>query len=45
MTELARHGTTLSRDELHAGFGGDMDLNAPGLGVWLDEQAKAQGKG
>lgn len=45
VTELAHQGTTLSRDELYAVFGGDIDLNAQGLGVWLDKQAKAQGKG
>ena len=45
MTELKSHGTTLSRDDLYAVFGGDIELNAQGLGVWLDKQAKALAKG
>ena len=35
------HGWTGSRDELQRLLGMDIELNAQGLGVWLDQQAKA----
>jgi glyoxylase-like metal-dependent hydrolase (beta-lactamase superfamily II) len=38
---LARHGAPLSRDAALALFGGDLELNAQGLGVFLDAQPRA----
>jgi glyoxylase-like metal-dependent hydrolase (beta-lactamase superfamily II) len=38
---LAAHGAPLAREEALAVYGVDLDLNAQGLEVWLDGQAKA----
>jgi glyoxylase-like metal-dependent hydrolase (beta-lactamase superfamily II) len=38
---LAAHGARIPREEALAIFGGDLELNAQGLGVWLDGQARA----
>jgi glyoxylase-like metal-dependent hydrolase (beta-lactamase superfamily II) len=38
---LARHGWKGTRDEAMAAFAVDFDLNAQGLEVWLDAQARA----
>jgi glyoxylase-like metal-dependent hydrolase (beta-lactamase superfamily II) len=38
---LARHGAPLSREEALGVFAGDLDLNAQGLGVWLDAEGRA----
>lgn len=38
---LAAHGAPLGREEALAVFAVDLDLNAQGLEVWLDAQAKA----
>lgn len=35
------HGWSGSRDEMQRLLGMDIELNAQGLGVWLDQQAKA----
>ncbi len=40
LAEIQRHGTSMTRDELVALWADDMQLNAQGLGVWLDRQAK-----
>lgn len=37
---LAYRGSTLSRAEIEKVLGGDLRLNAQGLSVWLDRQAK-----
>jgi hypothetical protein len=41
LDSLARQGVPLSREEALRVFGGDLELNAQGLGVWLDSQARA----
>jgi glyoxylase-like metal-dependent hydrolase (beta-lactamase superfamily II) len=38
LEDLARHGAPIGRDEALGVFAGDLDLNAQGLGVWLDAQ-------
>jgi hypothetical protein len=38
---LAAHGASLGREEALAVFGVDLELNAQGLEVWVDGQAKA----
>jgi glyoxylase-like metal-dependent hydrolase (beta-lactamase superfamily II) len=38
---LAAHGSPVRRDEALRIFGGDLELNAQGLGVWLDGQGRA----
>ena len=40
LEDLARHGTPMGRDEALGVFAGDLDLNAQGLGVWLDAQPR-----
>jgi glyoxylase-like metal-dependent hydrolase (beta-lactamase superfamily II) len=37
---LSRHGWKGTREEALAAFSVDLDLNAQGLGVWLDAEAK-----
>jgi glyoxylase-like metal-dependent hydrolase (beta-lactamase superfamily II) len=39
LSGLAAHGARIPREEAIAIFGGDLDLNAQGLGVWLDAAA------
>jgi glyoxylase-like metal-dependent hydrolase (beta-lactamase superfamily II) len=41
LADLARHGAPIGREEALRVFAGDLELNAQGLGVWLDSQAKA----
>jgi len=41
VAELRQHGTRLTHDELLDLFGGDIELNAQGLRVWLAKQASA----
>ncbi len=41
LADLARHGAPIGRDEALGVFAGDLELNAQGLGVWLDTAAKA----
>jgi len=38
--DLARHGAPLSREEALRVFAGDLELNAQGLGVWLDSRPR-----
>ena len=38
LEELARHGAPIARDEALRVFAGDLELNAQGLGVWLDSR-------
>jgi glyoxylase-like metal-dependent hydrolase (beta-lactamase superfamily II) len=40
LDELERRGSTLSREDTLALWELDIELNAQGLGVWLDKQAK-----
>ncbi len=41
LEDLARHRVPIARDEAIRVFAGDLELNAQGLGVWLDTQRKA----
>ena len=40
LSGLEAHGARMARDEALAVFGGDLDLNAQGLEVWLDASAR-----
>jgi glyoxylase-like metal-dependent hydrolase (beta-lactamase superfamily II) len=41
LEELARHRAPIGREEAIRVFAGDLELNAQGLGVWLDGRAPA----
>ncbi len=41
LEEAHRYGTPLSDDEVMAVYGTDVELNAQGLGVWLDTTGRA----
>jgi hypothetical protein len=38
-TELRAHGSQLSSEAIHAVLEQDIELNAQGMGVWLDRAA------
>jgi glyoxylase-like metal-dependent hydrolase (beta-lactamase superfamily II) len=41
LEDLARHGAPIGREDALRVFAGDLDLNASGLGVWLDAAPRA----
>jgi hypothetical protein len=38
---LRQHGCTMADSEIHSLLEMDLELNAQGIGVWLDREAKA----
>jgi hypothetical protein len=40
LPKIKSHGCKFDPDQIEALIGGDFELNAQGLGVWLDREAK-----